>query len=130
MSSLADQLLKAGVIKVETYQQHQAEELIEELNRDKKVTKGSAFVDCNDLDSCKSMAEFKQGAKEILEKDPSQIRVIVSKAHRFRNSSDPVAKKFIWFFYELWNQMNKRPKEHPTILKKAFRRHGSTFETD
>lgn len=129
--SLADKLFRAGVLAEAKYRQHQANEQIEAIQPVKKEGKFSSFVSCNDLDSCASMTEFKHGAKEILERDLSQIDTVIQKAHRFKNDSDPAAKKFIWFFYELRDRMRKlKPAEREALLKKAFRRHGSTFELE
>ena len=130
MLSIADQLLKAGLVSEEKYRKYQTEEQIEIIQPAKKPEVDSSFVNCDDLDGCKSMTEFKQGAKEILERDLSQIYVVIQKAHRFKNDTDPAAKKFIWFFYELRDRMKeiKEAKQHEALLKKAFRRRGSTFE--
>lgn len=129
--TLADQLFKAGVLAEAKYRQHQANEQIQAIQPVKKEGKLQTFVNCNDLDSCASMTEFKHGAKEILERDPSQIDSVIQKAHRFKNDQDPVAKKFIWFFYELRDRMKKlKPAEREALLQKAFRRRGSTFELE
>ncbi len=129
--SLADRLFKAGVLPEAKYRQHQVAEQINAIQPVRKANKGRLFTTCNELDTCTSMTEFKQGAKEILEADSSKIDTVINKAHRFKNDSDPVAKKFIWFFYELRDRMKKvKPSEREVLLKKAFRRRGSTFEIE
>ncbi len=129
--SLADQLFRAGVLTEAKYRQHQALRQVEAIQPVKKEGKPQTFVTANDLDSCASMTEFKHAAKEILERDPSQIDAVVQSAHRFKNDQDPAAKKFIWFFYELRDRMRKlKPVEREALMKKAFRRRGSTFELE
>ncbi len=128
--SIADQLFKAGVLSEATYRIHQADERLGS-SQPMKANKGRSFTACNQLDTCTCMTEFKQVAKEILEADSSQIDAVINKAHRFKNDSDPVAKKFIWFFYELRDRMKKlKQNQREALLKKAFRRRGSTFEIE
>lgn len=128
--SLAEQLFKAGVLPEARFRQHQANAEIE-AEVTKKGGKPTSFSRCDDLDSCKSMTEFKHGAKEILERDSSQIDAVIGKAHRFKNDADPAAKRFIWFFYELRDRMKKlHLSDRELLIKRAFRRRGSTFKLD
>ncbi len=127
--SFAEQLFKAGLVPEKSYRLRIAEEQLDALQAGKPSAK--CAVTCRDLDSCSSMTEFKQNAKEILEHDPSQIQNVIQKAHRFKNENDPAAKKFIWFFFELRDRMQPLSHgERGALLRKAFRRHGSTFEIE
>jgi len=127
--TLAGQLFKAGLLPEAKYRQHQAEEQLQSTQPVRRDRKAPSFVSCSDLDSCDTMAEFKQAAKEILEHDQSQISVVIQKAHRFKNDKDPATKKFIWFFYELRDRMRGlNSVDRNTLLRLAFRRHGATFE--
>jgi len=68
-------------------------------------------------------------AEKILLAGTGNISEIVQKAHRFKDDSKPENKKFVWFFYELRDQLKKLPPaKHEELFKKAFRKSGATFE--
>jgi hypothetical protein len=126
LGTLSEQLFKAGLLSEKQFREQQAEEELEKerLNR-AQISKLAINErkDCDELDKCLTMREFKHQAKQILLQESSQIRVVIQKAHRFKSN-----KKFIWFFYHVRDDLQKLPQDkHEQFLNKAFRKSGSTF---
>lgn len=124
MGTLSEKLFNLGLIPEKQFREQQAQEVLEGERRQQAqisvLKNGHRF--CDELDTCSIMHEFKHVAKQILLGDPSQIRVIIQKAHRFKGN-----KKFIWFFYQVRDGLSKLPAEkHERFLDKAFRKSGST----
>ncbi len=128
MSSLQEALLaKKGRFSGITVRSMVSEKEIGRVNEIRAKTTDYFSVD--DLDSCTSMRGFKEVAKNILLAGTGNILEIIQKAHRFKDDTKPENKKFIWFFYELRDQLRKLPPEkHKELFKKAFRKSGATFE--
>ena len=128
MKSLAEQLLGCGLVSEKQFRETEAEK---QLERNSITVVGNASAGGEQaLDASGSMKEFKLAAKKILLQDPSAIHRIIQKAHRFKGE-EPENKKFIWFFYQVRDQLNTIPvDQHPEFLRKAFRRHGSKIEIE
>jgi hypothetical protein len=129
MGTLSDQLFKAGLISKEKFEEIQTKEgLVEKHNLklqssflEKKGRKDEA-----DLDVCTGINAFKHIAKEILLRDPSQIDLIIQKAHRFKDN-----KRFIWLFYQVRDGLRGLPEsEHELFLNRSLRRAGSNPKLD
>ena len=128
MSSLQEALLeKKGQLSGLTVRPMVSDEDVSRVNETRP--KMNSHFSIIDLDSCASMRKFKEMAERILLDDASLITEVVQKAHRFKNDSKPENKKFIWFFYELRDQLRKLPlAKHAELFKRAFRKSGATFE--
>jgi len=131
MGILSEQLRRVGLLSEQQFQEQQAEEmLVEEQNQQTKfaqLAQKGAKGGFTELDQTTSMHEFKLVAKQMLLENPSQIHVIIKKAHRFKN--DDQGKKFIWFFYQVRNVLKKLSAEkREQFLNRAFRRSGLTLE--
>lgn len=130
MGTLLEQLLKAGLLSEKEFQKQQAkEQLMEEQNQRTQLTKlkKGGYTKYDELDYCDTMRDFKHLAKQLLLQNPSQIRIIIQKAHRFKKENQ--GKKFIWFFYQVRDGLQKLPIEkHKQFLNRAFRKSGATFK--
>ncbi len=125
MSTLAEQLKLRGFVSEKVFREAEAEREISSVQSRAGLKDAK---NCDDLSKAKNMREFKQIAKIILEDDPSQIRTIIQKAHDMYKGKEG-DKKFFWFFYQVRDGMKKLPPEkHQELLRKAFRKAGSTFE--
>jgi hypothetical protein len=93
----------------------------------KKESLKNSF-DLRDLEKATSMHYFKEIARNILERESDQIKEVIRIAHeKFKGKEGD--KKFFWFFYQLKDELKKRPKEqHADLFRKAFRRAGWTFK--
>ena len=128
MSSLQEALLsvKGNLPGIDVQSQILNKE-ISSIN-DAKI-KTSDHFSIHDLDGCPSMRKFKEMAEKILLEGTGTIAEVIQKAHRFKDDAKPENKKFIWFFYELRDQLKKLPPaKHEEIFRKAFRKSGATFE--
>ena len=128
MSSLQEALLsvKGNLPGIDVQSQILNKE-ISSIN-DAKI-KTSDHFSIHDLDGCPSMRKFKEMAEKILLAGTGTIAEVIQKTHRFKDDSKPENKKFIWFFYELRDQLKKLPPaKHEELFRKAFRKSGSTFE--
>lgn len=126
MGTLSEQLFKAGLLSEKQLREQQAKEELEgeRLNQAQiSQLKVDGRRNCDELDKCLTMREFKYQAKQVLLQDPSKVGVIIQKAHRFKSS-----KKFIWFFYQVRDGLQRLPQDkHERFLDRAFRKSGSTF---
>lgn len=125
MKTLAEQLREKGLISEKTFRESEAQQA---LDSQKQGTSPLGSKTFDDLDGCKSMREFKQIAKIILARDKTQIKPIIQKAHdKFKGQKGD--KKFFWFFYQIRDGLKNLPAEkHEDLLRKAFRKAGSTFK--
>jgi len=125
MGVFSEKLFELGLIAEKQFREQQAGEFLEgeQQQQAQYKTMKNGYKLCDELDTCPTMREFKHVAKQILLGDTSQIRVIIQKAHRFKEN-----KKFIWFFYQVKDGLSKLPTEkHERFLDKAFRKSGSTI---
>jgi hypothetical protein len=131
MGILAERLLKVGLLSEEKFQKQRATEELDEEQKSKTqlaqlAQRKGKQTGCEELDNCATMYDFKLLAKQILLRDPSKIRIVIEKAHRFKN--DNQGKRFVRFFYKLRDGLKDLPAaKREQFLDKAFRRHGSTF---
>lgn len=128
MGTLSEELFRVGLVSEKQFREQQAEEELEgERSRNSQLSQLKSSwkrEGCDELDQCPSMGKFKHLAKEILSKDPSQIRIIIQKAHRFKAN-----KKFIWFFYQVKDGLEKVPEgKREQLLNRAFRKSGSNLD--
>ncbi|MFH1129267.1 MAG: hypothetical protein V1686_00830 [Patescibacteria group bacterium] len=131
MGVLSEQLFRVGLLSKQQLCKQQAEEmLVEEQNQQTKFAQFAqkgAKGGFTELDQTTSMHEFKLVAKQLLLKNPSEIQVIIQKAHRFKNADQ--GKKFVWFFYQVRDILKRLSAEkREQFLNRAFRRSGSTLE--
>lgn len=128
MSSLQEALLaKKGQFSNITVRAQVSDAKINRINETKPEI--SDHFSVNDLDECISMRKFKEMAEKILLAGTGNISEIIQKAHRFKDDKKPENKKFVWFFYELRDQLKKLPSEkHAELFKRAFRKGGATFK--
>jgi len=128
MSSLQDALLRVrGHLSGVDVRPQVSEKEITSLNTPKARLPDHFSVD--NLDGCPTMRKFKEMAEKILLEGAGTIGEVIQKAHRFKDDAKPENKKFIWFFYELRDQLKKLPPaKHEELFKKAFRKSGATFE--
>lgn len=127
MSSLQDALMGVKGLPDITVRPQVSEKEIERINNTKP--KMSDHFSADDLDRCATMRKFKEMAEIILLAKSANISEVIQKAHRFKDDAKPENKKFIWFFYELRDQLKKLPPaKHEELFRKAFRKSGSTFE--
>ncbi len=130
----SEQLLKVGLLSEKKFQEQRLTEELEEGQRSQAqlaqlaelVQKKVGQMGCEELDNCATMHDFKLLAKVILSRDPSKIRIVIQKAHRFKD--DDQGKRFVWFFYQLRDGLRDLPAaRREQFLNRAFRRQGSTF---
>ncbi len=130
MGALSEKLFKVGLLSEKQFQKQQTEEeLMEEQNQKARLDqlKKDRRMRYDELDYCDTMHDFKHLAKQILLQDPSQIRIIIQKAHRFKKHNQ--GRKFVWFFYQVRDGLQKLPIEkHKQFLNRAFRKSGATFK--
>ena len=130
MKSLAEQLLREGLVSEQRFRKAE-EERRSKQTKDVVVTRDRSVADEGELDACGTMQEFKQIAKEILLRDPRTIGSIIRKAHRFKNVDKGGSKQFIRFFYEVRDKLDTLPTDkQQKFLRTAFGRRGSTLETE
>jgi ssDNA-specific exonuclease RecJ len=116
--------MQKGLVSKKDFQEAEAEKTLNPQSKGNLKDVKS----CEDLSGAKNMRDFKQIAKAILERDPSQIKAIIQKAHDMYMGKEG-DKKFFWFFYQVRDGMKNLPSEkHPELLRKAFRKAGATFE--
>jgi hypothetical protein len=129
MGTIADQLFRVGLVSEKSFREQQAERDLEDERRSSaQIAQLSQQkkTELDELDECVTMHDFKFAAKKILLKDPSKIRVIINKAHRFINEEQ--GRRFIKFFYQVRDVLKKLPDgAHVQFLEKAFRKHGSVL---
>lgn len=101
----------------------------EHVSEVKKKEKPKDAYDQTDLERATSMRSFKEIARNILERDSDKIKEVIRIAHeKFKGKEGN--KKFFWFFYQLRDELKKRPKEqHAELFRKAFRKAGWTLKS-
>jgi hypothetical protein len=128
MGTIAEQLFKAGLVSERKFREQEAEETLTAERRSQlvvaEIVGKEKPLGCSELDSCATMNDFKFMAKQILLKDPSKIRIIIQKVHRFKEEDQGM--RFIWFFYQVRDRLRDLPAaRREQALNKMFRKHGS-----
>ena len=126
MKDLATQLRELGLISEKQHQLAQAEK---ELQGGKLHTTAKSIDDikeCDELDRCVNISEFKHAAKKILLRDRSLIGQVIGKAHRFKKQ--PGGDKLVWMFYQIRDGLKQLPAEkQEQFLNRALRKSGGTI---
>ena len=131
MGVLGEGLFKAGLLSERKFLEQETEEILTAGRREQlqvaEIIGNEKPLGCSELDSCATMSDFKFMAKQILLKDPSKIKIIIQKAHRFKESDR--GGKFIWFFYQVRDRLRDLPAvRREQVLNKMFRKHGADFD--
>jgi len=132
MGSLLEQLLGAGLVGKE---KHEAVEK-EKEERDRRQSgnlihqasrKSKRPVNFVRLESCGTVAEFKDTARKLLQEFPEEISEVISLAHRFKGVSG--GKKLIWLVYQVKDGLTKvKSEKREQFFKRAFRKSGTKVE--
>jgi len=132
MGSLSEQLLRVGLVSKEKYEaiekerethnRRESEDLIHQASR--KSKRPINFVR---LESCGTVAEFKDTARKLLQEFPEEVTEVINLAHRFKDT--PGGKKLIWLVYQVKDGLAKvQPSKMEQFLKRAFRKAGTEIE--
>lgn len=131
--TLADQLKKHGLISNDSFEQHRKTEKNHlQANKGKqrskfKGTKGIITFGEEELNTAKTIKEFKHVAKNMLENDPQAITEILKSAHNFKKRTGD--KKIVWFFYQVRDALKKYPANRiDELIKRMFRKNNPKFE--
>lgn len=130
--SLSDQFLSAGLISPKKHQEFseqresldkvQAEQQIGKLSR-----KSGQLINLTKLESCSSVSEFKNMAREILQKHPEDIGEIINLAHNLQGQLG--GRRLVWLVYQAKEGLQRIVSEKQgQFLKRVFRKSGSTTE--
>ncbi len=133
MGILSEQLLKAGLVTEEKsravekekqeHDKRQSGDLIHQASR--KSKRPVSFVR---LESCGTIAEFKDAARKLLQEFPEEVEEVVNLAHRFKDMSG--GKKLIWLVYQVKSGLARiKTEKREQFLKRAFRKSGTNVET-
>ena len=133
MDFLLDQLKETGLITQEEYDKQKEERQRHDqtsqggLKSKFKGTKGIVAFDETQLDFAKTVNEFKLIAKEMLNRNPEAIALIIQKVHEFRDHTGN--KKIVWFFYKVRDGLKNCPNgNREKLLKRMFRRNNPKFQ--
>lgn len=132
-NNLADQLLKVGAATPTQHHQAISEQAKRDdarsaLQRSQLTTKHDRPINLDRILTCETIAEFKATAKILLLEHPEFISDVVKAAHRFKEMDG--GKKLVWVVLNVRNGLPSiAPDARERFLNRAFRRHGSTFET-
>ncbi|MFH0853680.1 MAG: hypothetical protein V1853_04730 [bacterium] len=85
-------------------------------------------VSMDNLKSAGSIREFKQIAKQLLERSPDVIDEIIQAAHTWKEKSG--GKKLVWLMYQVRDGQQGAGGEvgRKDFLNRAFRKSGSTIK--
>ena len=130
MGVLGQGLYKAGLLSERKFREQEAEEISIAERREQllvaEIVGNEKPLGCSELDACPTMADFMALAKQVLIKDPSKIKIVIIKAHRFKESDQ--GAKFIWFFYQVRDKLRDLPVAYrEKALNKMFRKHVADF---
>jgi len=132
MGSLSDQLMRAGLVNKEKHEaiekerrEHNKRESGDSIRQaSKKSGRPVSFVR---LESCGTMAEFKDTARKLLREFPEEITEVIKLAYRFKDA--PGGKKLIWLVYQVKDGLAKvESSKREQFLKRAFRKADTEVE--
>ncbi len=132
MNSLAESLLKAGLVDQQSFNQvsaskRQKEKSLEGQNTSRLLTDSGRPVSLDRLQSSTSVSEFKDVAKKLLMEWPELINEVIQAAHNFKDKDG--GKKLIWLMYQIKDGLATiKLEEREKFLKRSLRRSGGTLE--
>ncbi|MBU1015277.1 hypothetical protein KKI17_02465 [Patescibacteria group bacterium] len=111
---MAEELKKVGLISEERYNAVEEERryLVHTASQQQLagLTKKSGRpANFERLETCGSIAEFKDTARRILLEHPEEMNSIIQAAHRFKDM--PGGKKLIWLMYQVRDRLAQAPPE-------------------
>ena len=133
MGSMADQFLKAGLITSEQHQKVQKKD-----RQQAKTSEGQMLASFKGktnrpaslarLEDCKSISEFKDTARKLLEEHPEEVSEVIRLAHDLQKNQG--TRRLIWLLYQVRDNLPRIQKsdERSQFLRRALRKSGGTIE--